>query len=184
MTTFEDLDLAEAFGDDFAAQDEPVRRHAGWITAVAMTLAGLLVVGGLAWLVGHREPTPTRPAVVEPAAAVPALDASQTALDVIPTAALDGTGVSAASTRHLGSTDLGEVFAGVDGTGRLCLIAVPVGDLTSTECTTPRQGTVLVLRPVSDGPAVALVTAGGTPPPAADGWAESLDGLWALPAGS
>ena len=184
MTTFEDLDLAEAFGDDFTPQDEPVRRHAGWITAVAMSLAGLLVVGGLVWLVGHREPTSTRPAVVEPAAAVPALAERQTVLDQVSAAALDGTGVSAASTRRLGSTELGDVYAGVDGTGNLCLIAVPVGDLTSTVCRTPRQGTVLVLRPDPDGPGVALVTTGGTAPAAADGWAEDLGGLWTLPADS
>jgi len=184
MTTFEDLDLTEAFGDDFTSQDEPVRRHAGWITAVALGLAGLLVVVGLAWLFGHHEPASPEGAAVEAAAAAPALDQVQTMSDQVPAEALDGTGVRATSTRFLGSTELGDVYTGVGTNGRLCLLAVPVGDLTSAVCATPRQGAVLVLRPEADGAAVAFVTPGGTAPRAADGWTEASDGLWVQPAGS
>ena len=184
MTTFEDLDLAEAFGDDFTPQDEPVRRHAGWITVVALGLAGLLVAGGLVWLAGHHEPTRAKAAVVQADVAAPALDRVQAATDIVPSTALDGTGVRADSTRFLGDTDLGAVYTGVGEAGRLCLIAVPVGDLTSTACATPRQGTVLVLQPVADGPAVAFVTEGAVAPGAADGWTEATDGLWVQPAES
>jgi len=178
MTTFEDLDLAEAFGDDFTSQDEPARRHAGWITAVAMSLAALLVAGGLVWLVGHRQPVSSTSPVVTAAVAVPALDAPQGLRDQIRASALDGTGVRAESTRYLGTTSMGAVFAGVGAHGHLCLITVPVGDLPSTACTKPHQDTVIVLRPTTDGPAVAYATAGATAPDTADGWTEVTDGLW------
>ncbi|MDM7830406.1 hypothetical protein [Cellulomonas edaphi] len=183
MTMFEDLDLAEAFGDDFPAQDDPPRRHAAWITVVALGLAVLLVAGGLLWLGASRHSTPPA-AVVTPVVALPALGEPQTPSDQISATGLDGTGVRTASTRFLGQTDLGRVYAGVGADDKLCLLAVPEGDLTSTTCLTPREGSVLELRPDADGPGIALVTTGGTAPDEADGWTETSPGLWVVPASS
>ncbi|RHA43158.1 hypothetical protein [Cellulomonas rhizosphaerae] len=180
MTTFEDLDLAEAFGD-FEPQEQPTRRRAGWITAVVLTLAVLLVGGGLAWLALSRDTTPTA-IVVAPAVLAPALAEAQTAADQVESSSLDGTGIRAASTRFVASSDLGAIYVATGAGDRLCLLAVPEGDLSSTSCVTPKTGAVIVLRPDVDGPGVALVTEGGEAPSADDGWTQTPSGLWTAPA--
>lgn len=176
MTTFEDLDLAEAFGD-FEPQEQPARRRAGWITAIALTLAVLLVGGGLAWLFLGRDSAPAATPVA-PAVLVPALAEAQTAADQVDATGLDGTGIRAASTRYLAESDLGPIYAAIGTDGDLCLLAVPVGDLSSTACVSPKTGAVIVLRPVSDGPAVALVTEGDATPTTDEGWTRTASGLW------
>ncbi|ROS25932.1 hypothetical protein [Cellulomonas sp. PhB150] len=180
MTTFEDLDLAEAFGD-FEPQEQPPRRRAGWITAVVLTLAVLLVGGGLAWLALSRDTTPTA-TVVAPAVLVPALAETQTAADQVEASSLDGTGIRASSTRFVARSELGAIYVGTGAGGQVCLLAVPEGDLSSTSCVKPKTGSVIVLRPVADGPAVALVTEGGEAPSADDGWTQTPSGLWTAPA--
>ncbi|MBD8059364.1 hypothetical protein IC607_10335 [Cellulomonas sp. JH27-2] len=179
MTTFEDLDLADAFGDDFSSQEQPVRRRRGLISAIVLVVAVLLLGGGLVYLATASTSSSTV-ADIAAGEAAPALDSPQGAVDLVSQVGLDGTGITSASTRYLADTDLGRVYLGTSTNGKVCLLAVPTGDLPTTECAKPRTDTVLVLRPDDDGPGVAYVTGDGEAPAKADGWHQTQPGLWVV----
>ncbi|WP_029290852.1 hypothetical protein [Cellulomonas sp. HZM] len=174
MTTFEDLDLAEAF-EDFSPSEETGRRHRGWITAVAMLLAAVLVGCGLVWLFADRSSTPV--ATVTAEQLEPLLAQPQNVRDQPPAAALDGTSLVSTSTRFLTMSSLGTLYAATTANGRLCLLAVPKGDLPATSCTRPRAGAVVLLQPDVDGPAVQLVPQGGKVP-TGEGWKQLASGVY------
>ena len=175
MTTFEELDLGEAFGD-FGDAGTEARRISPVRAGVAVLVAFVLVVLGVLWLGAARdEPVPA----VEATAVVPVLGAAQTAADRIPGADLDSLTVLSSSTRLIGTSAWGTHYAALDQAGAVCLVTLREGDLPVQTCGGPSADLTLATTDV-DGRDVVLLTAPGTAP-TTDGWERVTDRLWTRP---
>jgi len=177
MTTFEDLDLGEAFGDFGDAATEPRRLSRAW-GAAAFALAAGLLAGGVAWVNAARD-TPTQ-VPVEPAAVVPALGAAQSAADRIPAADLEALTVAAlpvdaASTRLLATSPWGTHYAALSS-GSVCLVTVVEGDLPGQSCAAASTHLALTTSDVDGRDVVRLAATDAAPTD--EGWTRLAPNLW------
>ncbi len=173
MTTFEDLDLGEAFGDFGDAAAAPRRRSRAW-GAAAFLLAIALLVVGVVWLdAARRSPVDVSAA---PSDLVPALAAEQTAADRIADADLDLIDVVTTTTRRLGTSAWGEHYVGLTAGGAVCLLTVVEGDVPGQSCARPTTHLALTTADV-DGRDVVWLAAQGAGPTDA-GWAQLAPNLW------
>ena len=175
MTTFEDLDLGEAFGDFGDAGTETRRLSRAW-GVVAGLIAFALVALGLVWA-GSQRDAPV--AAASPESVVPALGAAQTAADRLAGAELDALTVVSSSTRLLGTSAWGSHYAALDQAGAVCLVTVLDGELPAQTCGGPSESLTLATSDV-DGRDVVLLTAQDTAP-SADGWQRVAPHLWTRP---
>ncbi|UJP40879.1 hypothetical protein [Cellulomonas palmilytica] len=173
MTTFEDLDLGEAFGDFGDAAAEPRRRSRAW-GAAAFLLAIALLVAGLVWVNAARQ-SPLDVSAT-PTAVVPALAAEQTAADRITDADLGAIDVVATTTRRLGTSAWGEHYVGLTASGSVCLLTVVEGDLPGQSCARPTTHLALTTSDV-DGRDVVWLAAQGAEP-SDEGWQLLAPNLW------
>lgn len=176
MTTFEDLDIGEAFGDFGDAGTEPLRRSRAW-GLVASLIALVLVALGLVWLNAARD-APT--AAASPESIVPALGAAQTAADTLTGADLDSLTVLSSSTRLLGTSEWGSHYAALSESGAVCLVTVLDGQLPAQACGGPNAHLSLTTTDL-DGRDVVLLTAQDAAPTSGDGWHRLTDHLWTRP---
>ncbi|WP_155856200.1 hypothetical protein [Cellulomonas sp. URHD0024] len=161
-TTFDDADLFSDVFTGFRGVGASTR-HSRLLTALTLVAALLLVVGGLVWSSLARQ-TPAVDAI-DPADLVPVLAESQRAGDVIASSDLADLLIYPESTRYLTSDDTTTYFVATAPDDKLCLLAMPVGDLAQTSCAST-AGTPHVLRLEN----VMLVPAGATAPA---GWHEA-----------
>jgi len=173
MTTFEDLDLGEAFGDFGDAGTAPRRRSRAW-GAIAIVVALALVVLGVAGVDAIRS-APS--GATDPTSIVPALAADQSAADRIATDVLETLTVTSTSTRLLGTSAWGTLYAGTTTNGSICLVTLLEGDLPTQSCA-PANDRFAVTATDPDGRDVVTLAAAGHAPNAADGWQELAPNVW------
>ncbi|AEI10853.1 hypothetical protein [Cellulomonas gilvus] len=174
MTTFEDLDLGEAFGDFGDAGTETHRRSRA-LTVLAFVLASVLVVAGVLWLRDAR-PTATSEAVA-PATLVAALAAAQGPADVLTGAALEDLSVRPDSTRLLTTTAYGTHYVGLTDSDHVCLVTIRAGMLPAEACATATERLSVSLAD-ADGAAVVVLATPSRAPAASDGWVEAAPSLY------
>lgn len=173
MTTFEELDLDEAFGDFGDAGQEP-RRPSRVLAIGAIGAAAALVVVGMLWA---RSAPPGASEAAPPAAIVPALASGQQAADVVPASDLVELSVTSPSTRLLATTDYGTHYTALDEDGDVCLVTVSVGELPRETCAAPSERLALTYANADDE-TVVMLAAASSPPPVEDGWAEKAPNLY------
>lgn len=175
MTTFEDLGIAEAFGD-LGEEGDDARSPSRTVGAVAIGVALALVAGGLGWWWTQRDAAPAAAASVSVETLVPALTAEQAADDRIAAADLESIPVDAATTRLLAVTEAGKHYAAVGRDGRLCVVTVPEGELATRVCGAPSASLELVVQD-TDGVDVLVLTDEAAPS-ADDGWLEAAPNVF------
>ncbi|MBT0993239.1 hypothetical protein KIN34_02905 [Cellulomonas sp. DKR-3] len=172
MTTFEELDLDEAFGDFGDAGQEP-RRRSRVLAVAALVVAAALVVVGVLWARSARD----APDVAAPTDLVPALAAAQGTDDQVPAEDLEDLTVSAPSTRLLASTAYGTHYAALGRDGDVCLVTVSAGELPRETCAAPSERLALTYTDADDETVVMLAPSDAAPA-AAEGWAEKVPNLY------
>lgn len=173
MTTFEDLDLAEAFGD-FGDAGAATRRVSRVWGVVAALVAFALVTFGLVWAKSLRDQPAT---AASPESVLPALGAAQVAADRLGAAELDPLTVVSSSTRLLGTSSWGAHYAALDQAGAVCLVTVLDGQLPTQTCAGASEHLTLTTTDL-DGRDVVLLSAQDAAP-STDGWQRVAPHLWA-----
>ncbi len=160
MTTYEELDLADAFGEfDWT---EPTRsRRPRVLAAVVFVLAAALIVVGVLWAQGNRGVD--APAALEPAVAVPALARAQSAGDRVDPAGIEALDVLPASTRLLTTTAVGTHYAALDSAGGVCVLTTRVGDLPTADCAPATESLAIMVSDEAGSPVLMLTAATDSP---------------------
>lgn len=172
MTTFEELDLDEAFGDFGDAGQEP-RRPSRVLAIGAIVAAAALLTGGILW----ARSAPDGAAAADPAAVVPTLGATQGAADVVPAADLVDLTVTGPSTRLLATTAYGTHYAALDADGDVCLVTVSAGELPRESCAAASDRLALTYAD-DDDETVVMLAASSAAPSAQEGWTEKVPNLY------
>jgi hypothetical protein len=171
MTTFHEGDLFtetfEGFGD---VQD--ARRRRMWPSVVALVVAAVLLVGGLAWL--REGPRQGVEHAVDATTLLSVFNRPQTVADRPSGDDLDGVTptVDPETTRFLLTDADGAEYAAVSNGGRLCIVTVPRGDLASATCVKSLPHSTIT---VSDD---LVVSTTGTDPKLGAGWTQVQPNVW------
>ncbi|GEL95280.1 hypothetical protein [Cellulomonas composti] len=174
MTTFEDLDLVEAFGDFGEAEPAP-RRRSAVVAVVAFAVALALIVVGIVWASNAGSDGAAQAA--ETTSVVPQLAVAQSAADKLDDGDLAELAVLADSTRLLTTTALGTHYAAIGTDGDVCVVTVLPGTLPTQGCAAPTDRLRITVADADGNPALVLAAPGTSP---GDGWHEVAPGVWVV----
>ena len=167
MTTYDDADLFSDAFTGFTGVSETPRRSRK-LGVLALVVAALVVVGALIGAVVARN-SPAG-AAVDPASLVPILGEPQGVSDVIAASDRDDLLIDPTSSRLLLADDTTSYYAATSPGDKICLVAIPSGDLARTACAST-TGAPSVVR-LDD---VMIVPTGATAPA---GWHETAANVY------
>ncbi|OZB46963.1 MAG: hypothetical protein B7X40_10270 [Cellulomonas sp. 14-74-6] len=162
-------ELLSGFGTHDTAPTSQQHRRAG----ITLVVASALVVagGGIGWwLLAPGSSS-------GPAAHVAAFDSPQQGGDKLDADDADQLQVDPASTRLVVRTPAAATYVGRSVSGRLCIMQLPTGDVSTETCGPDRKGVVLTVGTARGGQ-VRLVADGGPTPAATEGWKSAGANVW------